>query len=195
MPQNRLTRRKPTSAALALLLLSLALAACGGSSSSTSATTATGAAAVAPGVAGNVEGQIAARFATLRACLVEGGINLPKAATGQPGALGGVAGIGAQLPKGVTRAQYEAALRKCGLAHAGTATGSQRLAGPQYRQSLTKFATCMRQNGQNVPNPNTSGNGPVFNTTRLNTKSPQFKAATVKCTPLLRAAFGAPVNG
>lgn len=189
MPQTRSARRKPASAALALLLLSLVLVACGGSSSSSSTTIAAAAKVTVPNL-----GQVSARFATLRACLTKNGIPLPKPVPGQPRALGGALGFGSQVPKGVSRAQYEAALRKCGLYRAGNATGSHRLASPTYRKALTAFATCMRAHGQNVPPPNTSGTGPIFNTSGLNPKSAQFKAATVACAGNLRSAFGAPIG-
>jgi hypothetical protein len=47
----------------------------------------------------------------------------------------------------------------------------------------------MRENGVNVPEPNTSGNGPVFGTKGLNTSSAQFRAAEAKCRVDLRSAF------
>jgi hypothetical protein len=118
----------------------------------------------------------------LRECLQKSGITLPQRSPGTrppPGA-GGFLGGGAapQLPEGVTPAQYRAALQKCG---AGAFTGRGRLNNPAFKQSLAKFATCMRENGVNVPQPNTSGTGPVFSTKGLNTSSPQFKAAEAKC--------------
>jgi hypothetical protein len=47
----------------------------------------------------------------------------------------------------------------------------------------------MRENGVNVPEPNTSGNGPVFDTKGLNTNSAQFRAAELKCRLDLRLAL------
>jgi hypothetical protein len=52
----------------------------------------------------------------------------------------------------------------------------------------------MRENGVNLPAPNTSGNGPVFNTKGLNTKSATFTAASKKCSSLLQLG-GAPGGG
>ncbi len=72
---------------------------------------------------------------------------------------------GLQLPKGVTRAQYEAAIKKCG---GGSFAGrGARFNSPAYKAALTKFAACMRENGVNVPAPNTSGSGPIFDTKGL----------------------------
>jgi hypothetical protein len=48
----------------------------------------------------------------------------------------------------------------------------------------------MRENGVSLPAPNTSGNGPVFNTKGLNTSSAQFRSAQAKCQPILVAARG-----
>ncbi|HEY5344408.1 MAG TPA: hypothetical protein VIJ66_12225 [Solirubrobacteraceae bacterium] len=80
----------------------------------------------------------------------------------------------------MTRAQYEAALKKCGGGTFGRG-GAARFAGPTFKTALAKFATCLRQNGVNVPAPNTSGNGPVFDTKGIDTSSAQFKTAEAKC--------------
>jgi hypothetical protein len=55
----------------------------------------------------------------------------------------------------------------------------------------------MRENGVNLPAPNTTGNGPVFNTKGIDTNSATFKAAQAKCQPNLKGAFpaGAPSGG
>jgi hypothetical protein len=47
----------------------------------------------------------------------------------------------------------------------------------------------MRENGVNVPAPNTSGKGPVFNIKGLNTASATFKTAETKCSSDLRGSF------
>jgi hypothetical protein len=94
----------------------------------------------------------------------------------------------------VTRAQYEAALKKCGGGLNGGAFfrgGAGGFNSPVVKQALAKFATCMHENGINVPAPNTSGKGPVFNTKGLNTGSAAFKAAETKCSSDLRGAFRA----
>jgi hypothetical protein len=202
MPHINRNRRNPagatwpaTAAVLALLLACLGLAACGGSSkgSSTSANAAA-ASASASGAPTGPTGPRAGRFKALRECLQKNGISPPSRTPGarRPPGIGGFLGGagGPQLPKGVTRAQYEAAIKKCGGgAFAGGAGG--RLKNPAYTQALAKFATCMRENGVNVPAPNTSGNGPIFNTKGLNTKSSQFKTAETKCSSDLRTAFPA----
>jgi hypothetical protein len=53
----------------------------------------------------------------------------------------------------------------------------------------------MRENGVAVPEPNTSGDGPVFNTKGIQTNSAQFRAAEGKCRSALRASLRAPAGG
>ena len=196
MPHIKVDRRRPVTAAkpaaaiLALLLACLGLVACGGSSNGSS--TSANAAALASNATGagrGATGPGAGRFKALRECLQKNGITLPRRTPGQrpPGGgfLGGGAG-GQQLPAGVTRAQYEAAVKKCG--GAAFVGAGDRIRSPASKQALAKFAACMRQNGVNVPEPSTSG-GPIFNTKGLNTASTQFKAAETKCSADLRGAF------
>jgi hypothetical protein len=188
MPQRRNNRSKPAAAALSLVLVSLVLVACGGSSSASTQATASAAAATT-----GARGQFSARFTAVRECLAKSGITLPKRTPGQPRPLGGILGGNRQLPKGVTQAQYEAALRKCGLNRVGPGAASSRLANPAYKLALNNFAACMRKNGEPLPAPNTSGKGPIFNTTGLNTSSSTFQAAEAKCSSILRSGF-APGN-
>jgi len=188
--------KRPALAVAVLLLACLGLAACGSSSSSS---TSSNASATSTNGATGATGRGAGRFAALRECLQKNGITLPKRTPGQrpQGGAGGFLGGagGPQLPAGVTRAQYEAAVKKCGGA-AFTGAGG-RVKSPAFKQALAKFATCMRENGVNVPEPNTSGSGPIFNTKGLDTTSAQFKAAQSKCSKDLAGTFrrGAPGGG
>lgn len=189
MPQINRNTRKPASAAVVLVLLALALAACGGSSSSSSTSTAS-ASSTTPNA-----GAFASRFAAVRECLQKQGITLPKRTPGQArpsggGFFGGATG-GPHLPAGVSRAQYEAAIKKCGGGFRGHFGGAGALASPAAKQALEKFAACLRENGVNVPAPNTSGKGPVFNTSGIDTSSAKFKAAQTKCSSAIHGLFGA----
>jgi hypothetical protein len=92
----------------------------------------------------------------------------------------------------VSQSTYEAARKKCGATAAG---GAGRANSPAFKQAVSKFAACMRENGVNVPAPNTSGKGPVFNTKGLNTTSATFKAAQTKCASLLRGSLPASPAG
>jgi hypothetical protein len=195
----------PTSAAIALLAC-LGLAACGGSSSkSTTSTTSTSANAsaaktsTAPGrPPGSAPGLPPGRFAALRACLQKNGVTLPAPTPGQgPLQLGG-GQAGGQLPKGVTRAQVQAAMKKCGgggrVFGPNGQAARRRFGSPTFRKALTAFAACMRSNGVKLPAPDTSGTGPVFSTKGVNTASATFRAASAKCQSVLRNAFPRPVR-
>jgi hypothetical protein len=191
--------RRPAVAALLILLLAcIGLAACGGSSSSSSSSTAASATSTSPGTGPGAKGPGSSRFAALRECLQKNGITLPKRPTGggrpqRRGGAGGFLGAGGAgasptLPKGVTRAQYEAAVKKCGGGNFAGG-GARRFNSPVFKAALSKFANCLRENGVKVPAPNTSGKGPIFDTKGLNTRSTQFKAAETKCSSVLRGAF------
>ncbi|HUB36512.1 MAG TPA: hypothetical protein VL972_06775 [Solirubrobacteraceae bacterium] len=200
-----LSLKSPKYPALAVLLLALAallLSACGSSGSSNTATTSASANASGTGAAGSGApgGPGATRFTKVRECLKKEGITLPKfrPGGGPYGARGIVKpGTGPQLPKGMTRAQYEAAIKKCGggaFGHRRFFGGGARLKNPAYKAALAKFAACMKQNGVALPAPNTSGTGPIFDTKGLDTTGATFKAAQVKCASDLRFArpAGAP---
>jgi len=196
MPHPNCIKSRPAIATLlALVLASLILAACGSSSSPSTTASKASASASASTTAPSRSGT-SHRFTAIRECLQKSGITLPKRTPGQTpgGAFGG--GAGPTLPKGVTRAQYQAAIKKCGGFAGRFPSGASRLSSPVFKQALAKFASCMREHGENVPSPNTSGKGPIFSTKGLNTTSAQFKSAQVKCSTDLRAAFrGAPGAG
>ncbi len=197
---RRAPARRPGAAALALLLALLAgllLAACGGGSksASTAASTAATSTSASSTSRARTRGQFAARAAALRTCLKNAGITLPERKPGQqgqrPGGPLGLGGGGFKLPKGVTRATLQEAFKKCG----GGDFAGRRFGGARDPQRLAKFAACMRQNGVNLPAPNTSGKGPVFNTSGIDTTSETFKKADAKCVGELRPAAGAPGAG
>lgn len=215
--QIRSVLSRPVAYAMAAALLgAFGLSACGGSSGS-STTHANASAAIAsssqkagtatpggtsgartPGTApgattpGGTQGKgdaggAGARFAAVRECLQRNGVKLPA----QPG---GGGELFRNLPAGVSRATMQAAVRKClggggRFLHAGRA-GALRLKNPAFSKALQSFASCLRQNGVNVPQPNTSGHGPVFSTRGIDTASPQFRKATTKCRGALSAALG-----
>jgi len=188
MPQIKTQRRKPAAAVLVLVLAALLLAACGGSSNTTSSSTV--ASASTSSTPGGGAGARGGRFSALRDCLQKQGITLPRRSPGTPsagGLLGSGSGQGRTLPSGVSRAQFEAATKKCGGGNLGT--GARGLNNPARTQALTAFATCMRANGVNLPAPNTSGKGPVFNTSGLNVTSAQLSAVQAKCSSALQGAF------
>jgi hypothetical protein len=193
MPHLSVSSRKfPALAVLFLLLAALLLSACGSSGSSTTTSASTSAAGTA-------------RFTKVRECLKKEGITLPPIRPGggpygPPGVLRKT--TGPRLPKGMTRAQYEAAIKKCGGGSFGRRRffgGAARLKNPAFRKGLTRFSACMRKNGVNLPAPNTSGTGPIFDTKSIDTASAKFKAAERKCSSELRTVrpggIGTPPTG
>jgi hypothetical protein len=182
----------------ALIASCVALAACGSSGASTTS-------ASSPPANGATGARGAGAFAAVRQCLARNGITLPPRQAGQRPPGGGGGGIfggggggatgrtGPRLPPGVTAQQFQAALQKCGAGRQRRGPGFA--TNPAARQALTEFAACMRKNGVNLPAPNTSGGGPVFNTKGLNPTSPKFTAATAKCRPLLPGGFGRGAGG
>jgi hypothetical protein len=183
MPHIDSKRRRLATAALMLVLASLALAACGSSSksSSSSSTSASASTPTAPATKAGLAG----RFAQVRECLKKNGAALP---TFKPGS-------GLQLPPGVTRAQYEAALKKCGGLRGGRGLGAKSLNNPRLKQAFVALAACMREHGVKIGEPNLSGKGPVFSTSGINTSSAQFKTAQATCTAKLRALAPGLVGG
>jgi hypothetical protein len=162
------------------------LAGCDSSSKTSSSSTNASAATT---TTGKPAGLAASRFTALRECLQKNGIPLPPPTPGQSPTLRFLGAHAAHLPKGVTRAQYQAALKKCG---ASTFAGpGRRVSGPAFKAALTKFATCLRQNGVNMSAPNTSGTGPIFSTKGIDTSSTQFRTAERKCSATLRAGLKA----
>jgi hypothetical protein len=194
---------------LLAVLASLTVAACGGSSKSpTTASTKTSAAATTPATTPATTTATTAStpaktsttpskttttpaaspkvaIASLRACLSAHGINLPNTGS-TPLALLRAA---AKLPPGVSRSRYQSVVRACvgaQLPSSGRTVKPARVTNPRVVQALRQFAACMRQHQVNLPEPNTSGKGPVFDTKGINTSSPQFRTALVACSATLR---------
>lgn len=187
MPQT-ISKRRPVPIALAVILVmfaSLTVTACGGSSTASSSKSTTASKTTTQSRTGNAPGTPGGRFAALRKCLQKNGITLPKLTPGKPQAPGTQRSF---LPKGVTRAQYEAAIKKCG-GPAFFAGGRSRFDTPAFKKALAKFATCMHENGVAIPRANTSGHGPIFNSKGLDIGSAKFKAAEARCKSDLSGAL------
>jgi hypothetical protein len=186
LPRRLLAHRgtRPLLVLAALAVAAIVLAACGSSSPGGAATS-----SASSSQAGVPRSN---RFAAVRTCLQQQGINLPAptGAPGQgPGGNGGRPGGFLKAPEGVSQAKFQEALKKCGartLSHGG----SRNLNNPTAVAALTKYAGCMRENGINLPAPNVTGTGPVFNTSGIETTSAAFKAAQEKCRADLPTAFG-----
>jgi hypothetical protein len=181
-PRHRLHRLLAAVAIASAVVV--AIAGCGSSGKSTS-TSATNSSSTKQGASRTD------RFASLRACLQKEGINLPSAPSGgQPGKGGPPgAGGGFKLPQGVSQSKLQEAMKKCG---GGGFPGAARRGfnSSTARAALTKYASCMGQNGVNLSTPNTSGSGPIFNTKGVDTSSAAFKKAQQKCQGDLKGALG-----
>jgi len=173
---------------IACVAASFALAACGssssGSSSSASASTKTGATGTAAG------------RTKLVACLKQHGVTLPSRPGGfggqrfAPGGGGpGTTGRGGRPPGGRrggggfagrfrSDPKLQAAFKACGANF-----GGRRFAGAPQHAAITRFATCVRQHGYQLPKPNFSGKGPVF-PARIETNA-KFKSASRACQGVL----------
>lgn len=132
----------------------------------------------------------APRITEIRSCLAKKGITIPQS---HPLA-------DAKLPSGMSRSKFYEELRGCagglvGPHNPNSFKGAGRKGfhnpfnSPRFHTVLARFAACLRQQGVNVGEPNTSGKGPIFNTKGLNTGSPKFKAATAKCRSTLLHAL------
>jgi hypothetical protein len=214
--RRRASARKRAPGVFVILVLAcLGMTACGGSSGSssnaaaTAATTTTGSTGTTSTGAtstggsspqGAAPGAVGKRFGAIRECLQKNGVTLPHRTPGSGAPGGGFpgAGRGSALPKGMTRAQFEAVLKKCGGDNFGARSGragrpgSRRPNSPAFRAALTKYAACLRQNGIDIPAPNTSGKGPIFSTKGIDTSSAKFRAATLKCRASLVGALRQP---
>jgi hypothetical protein len=172
-----------------LLILLIAAVGCGSSSSGGSNGTTTTAAA-------NRRDQVAE-------CMRKQGVNFPNRPAGASGPTGsrgpggggggaggflfggGGGGGGAGGPGFQNDPTFQAAAKKCGLNFNRQARFTDNT---QFRTSINKFVACVRKNGYDMPAANFSGNGPVFNASKVNRNDPKFVKAAQKCQSLL--AFG-----
>jgi hypothetical protein len=181
--------------AVVVLALGALTAACGSASSSSTTSSTTTTASAAAGSGSN-----ATRRAALTACLKQHGVTLParppaapgggtgtgRTGTGTTGT--GTTGTGTTPRRGffggggaAANPKLRAAFQACG-AQFGFGGGG-RFAGRLNRTAITKYVTCVRQHGYNLPSPNFSGKGPVF-PANIRT-NPKFQAASRACQSLL----------
>lgn len=122
-------------------------------------------------------------FGDLNACLEAHGIAHPEVSTSAVDAersipaLLGVAGI--PVPDGVTNAQYEAALKRCGVTnvHAGRVP----ITSPLLKSRVASIVSCLAKNGYTLPAPNFIGPGPVVDTTGIDLGSARWRATAMGC--------------
>jgi hypothetical protein len=196
----------------AALALGGLVAACGSASSSSTTNTTTAASAAGSGAGGaSGGGASSSRRTALAACLKQHGVTLPARPPGAPGGgapggapPGGGTGTGttgtATTGTGTTgtsttprrgffrgggfanNPKLRAAFQACG-AKFGFGAGGRGFRGRLSHTAITKYVTCVRQHGYNLPNPNFSGKGPVFPANIQN--NAKFQAASRACQSLL----------
>lgn len=192
--------RAPRGALYTLIALIVGglLAACGSASSSSITGSATTTSAAA-GSGGGGPRANPARRAALVACLKQHGVTLPARPLGSGGGAAGpgggarggtgtgttgrtpgrglFGGGGALANDPKLRTAFRACRARLGFRGGGTFRG--RLS----RAAITRYVTCVRRHGYNLPDPNFSGKGPVFPANiRGNAK---FQAASQACQSLL----------
>jgi hypothetical protein len=174
-----------TAATALAVLATVALGACGGGGGGSNNSSTTTNPAGGP--------QRFTLTADQRACMEKNGAPAPSGppaggATTQTGPPPGATGT---PPPGAVRrignpqdfAKVQAAAKKCGvsLPQGGPQGGPPDVNSAQYQASVKDYATCMSDNGYAMPTPNFSGNGPVFDESKVDRNDPKFTAASAKC--------------
>jgi hypothetical protein len=104
----------------------------------------------------------------VRACLDKNG--LPTASTTGKGRQRSVP------PKHLTHTEQNAIIERCGLHMARSRSQAVKRAA---KRTYSRFEVCMAKHGVHLPEPNTSGSGPVYNAP--NASSAKFRPAEFAC--------------
>jgi len=167
------------------------IAACGSASSSSSTSSASGTTTTTAAASSGAGGANSARRSALVACLKQHGVRLPSRPAGAPpgGGTGtGTTGTGSTPRRGffggggafANNPKMQEAFKACG-ANFGFRGGN--FAGRLSHTTITKYVTCVRQHGYDLPDPNFSGKGPIFQSNiRTN---PKFMSASKACQSIL----------
>ncbi len=179
-----------------VVLVAVLLSGCGGSGSSDSTTEESSAASSEP--AGG-PGGIAEISEETRSCLKEKGVELPEPGQGGPPAGGPPEGLPPEggPPQGFGKggAKMKKAFEECGVElPQGKPEGPPMNSGA-FRKSIEEYVACMDENGVELPEPNLSGEGPVFNESEVNREDSKFEAANEKCQSLLGGPRGGGSGG
>jgi hypothetical protein len=152
----------------------------------------------------------------VQACLKKQGVELPqggmRGGDGQPpagyGPPGGRLPGGGQPPEGATppdgagggfgatmsdedRQKLQDAMKACGVempARGQGGSGSQRpdINDADYQKRVNDYVACVRENGFDLPDPDFSGDGPIFDPDKVDQSDKTFQAASAKCQSRLR---------
>lgn len=141
-------------------------------------------AALAVASCGSLRGDSApAALAKLNSCLKKHGVAHPEDVVPPSAAelavpqLIGVRGL--SVPTGVTRSQFQGALRYCGAdkIHVNPAP----IIRPAVQKRVSELWLCLSNNGFTLPAPNFKGPGTVFDTSRINVTSASWIATVRGC--------------
>jgi hypothetical protein len=173
------------------IVAALAVAGCGGSSSSASPTSEEGTTSSSSQAAGPGPGHFEISEEA-RTCLKEHGLEPPEGGKppvgggtegGPPAGFGGAGGNGSKLKGAFEACGIEGPMGKGKPGGAATSSAA-------FRTSVKSYVACVRENGFEMPEPNLSGEGPVFSQSEIDQEDPKFKAASEKCESILRAPAG-----
>ena len=183
------------SGVLAVVVAALLLAGCGGSSGSDSSSEESSAAsseqAGGPGGFAEISDET-------RTCLKENGAELPEPGQGGPPAGGPPEGgpPAGGPPQGFKGgAKMKKAFEECGVELPQGKPEGTPMNSSAFRKSIKEYAACMGENGYDLPEPNVSGEGPVFSESEVDREDPKFEAANEKCESLLGGPGGPPEAG
>jgi hypothetical protein len=162
-------------------VVALTLAACGGGSGSSNASS--GTSTTASDGSGGFQ-----LTDEQRSCIEGKGVTVPQGggqppAGGQPPSGGSPPSGGA--PGGQDFQKLQQAMQDCGVNLPSRPQGGGNFDPSQMGKQISQYVACVRKNGYDLPDPNTSGSGPVFDSSQVNRNDPKFKAASAKCQNLL----------
>ncbi|MFA4928791.1 MAG: hypothetical protein WC558_09760 [Patulibacter sp.] len=203
---STVTVRRPLHLALIPGVLAgvLALSACGGGDD---ATTTNADASAGSGAATEQRANGRANMEELQACLQKQGVELPERPAGQngerpappegglpgggpPPGQGGEGGPGGDL-SAEDREKLQKAMEECGGGRGGPGgpgEGRQRpdVNSAEYQKSINAYVSCVRENGYDLPDPDFSGDGPIFDAKKVDQQDATFKKASAACQSELR---------
>ncbi len=139
-----------------------------------------------------------------RSCLKKKGAELPEPGQGGPPAGGPPEGTPPEggppaggPPQGFGKggAKMKKAFEECGVELPRSKPEGPPMNSGAFRKSIKEYVACMGENGVELPEPNLSGEGPVFEESEVDREDPKFKAANEKCQSRLGAPGGPPEEG
>jgi hypothetical protein len=124
-----------------------------------------------------------ASFTELNRCLEKHGVAHPENIPGpnqEERTLPSLIGVrGVRVPLGVTRVQFEGALRECGAGYLRVAPAP--VTSPVLQGRVLRVTACLARNGFMLPPPNFHGPGPVLDTSSVNVASAKWVATVRGC--------------